>query len=159
MRIIDWYHAAEHLHDVARAAHPEHAGKQKQLADQLTEALWNGRVPSVIQRIERLAAHAGSPHADDPPDHPRRVLNQNLGYFQRHAEHMNYPQYRQRGWPIGSGVTEAGVKQFNKRVKGTEQFRHTAGVEPILALRSLWLSNDDRCNHYWLCGSPLRQAA
>ena len=159
VRIIDWYHAAEHLHDVAKAAHPEHAGKQKQLADQLTEALWNGRVKQVIQQIEPLAEHAGPPHADDPPDHPRRMLKQNVGYFQRHAEQMNYPAYRQRGWPIGSGMTEAGVKQFNKRVKGTEQFWHTAGVEPILALRSLWLSNDDRWQHYWSCGSTLRQAA
>jgi hypothetical protein len=32
-------------------------------------------------------------------------------------------------------VTEAGVKQFNKRVKGTEQFWDEAGIEPILTLR------------------------
>jgi len=31
------------------------------------------------------------------------------------------------------GVTEAAVKQFNKRVKGTEQFWGD-GIEPILAL-------------------------
>ncbi len=51
-------------------------------------------------------------------------------------------------------MTEAGVKQFNKRVKGTEQFWHNHGVEPILALRSLGLSDDDRWDHYWLCQSP-----
>lgn len=76
-----------------------------------------------------------------------------------HAEHMNYPAYRKRGGPIGSGMTEAGVKQFNKRVKGTEQFWHKHGVEPILALRSLWPSDDDRWVPYWLCRSPLRKAA
>lgn len=158
-RIIDWYHAAEHLHEVARAAHPEHDQQGQQLAERLIGGLWDGQVQSVILTIAELSARAGDPRANDPVDHPRRVLAQNLGYFRRHAEHMNYPAYRQRGWPIGSGMTEAGVKQFNKRIKGTEQFWHNQGVEPILALRSLWLSNDDRWNHYWLHRTPLRSAA
>jgi hypothetical protein len=157
-RIIDWYHAAEHLHAVAQAAHPEHAGEQHALADRLITALWNGHVSSVAMAIEELARRAGPLRDDDPADHPRRVLHQNAGYFQRHATHMNYPEYRKRGWPIGSGVTEAGVKQFNKRVKGTEQFWHNHGVEPILALRSLWLSDDDRWCHYWHPTTP-KQAA
>lgn len=70
---------------------------------------------------------------------------------------MNYPEYRQRGWPIGSGPTESEVKQVNKRVKGTEQFWDLEGVEPILALRALWLSQDGRWDHYWLCGRLPRE--
>jgi Uncharacterised protein family (UPF0236) len=159
VRVVDWYHAAEHLHDVAKAAHPEHVGEQQPLADRLTEALWNGHVNSVALTIDELARRAGPPRPDDPPDHPRRVLAQNAGYFRRHADHMNYPAYRQRGWPIGSGMTEAAVKQFNKRVKGTEQFWHDAGLEPLLALRSLWLSDDDRWDHYWSSPTAQRQAA
>jgi hypothetical protein len=58
-------------------------------------------------------------------------------------------EYRRRGWPIGSGETEAAVKQFNKRIKGTEQFWSTDGVEAILGLRGLWLSQDDRWSRYW----------
>ena len=41
------------------------------------------------------------------------------------------------------------LKQFNKRVKGTEQFWTEEGVESILALRSLWLSQDGRWNRHW----------
>ncbi len=149
VRIVDWYHAKEHLYDVARAAHREDAGAQTELAERLTEALWNGQARSVILAIEELSRRAGPPHPEDPPDHPRRVLAQNLGYFERHAEHMNYPEYRRRGWPIGSGVVESAVKQFNKRVKGTEQFWQERGVEPILALRSLWLSDDNRWPNHW----------
>lgn len=75
---------------------------------------------------------------------------------------MDYPRYRANGWPIGSGVTESGVKLFNKRVKGTEQFWNTRasdGVAAILALRSLRLSDDDRWHHYMLYGRLLRPAA
>ncbi len=159
VRIIDWYHAVEHLHAVAKAAHGEHAGERQALADRLTSALWNGQVRSVAMTIEELARRAGPVRTDDPADHPRRVLHQNAGYFQRHAQHMNYPAYRKRGWPIGSGVTEGGVKQFNKRVKGTEQFWHNHGVEPILALRALWQSDDDRWHHHWLGHTTQKKAA
>ena len=61
---------------------------------------------------------------------------------------MDYPAYRQKGWPIGSGVTETAVKQFNKCVKGTEQFWSLPGVESILALRALWLAQDGRWHRY-----------
>ena len=88
---VDWYHAAEHLHEVAKAAHPEHAGEQKQLAGRLTDALWRGHVQTVVLAIEELVHRAGPVRVDVPGDHPRRILRRNLGYFQRHAPNMNYP--------------------------------------------------------------------
>ena len=56
-------------------------------------------------------------------------------------------------------ISRATVKQFNKRVKGSEQFWTPAGAESILALRALWLSQDDRWHHCWLCHRLPRQAA
>lgn len=146
-RIVDYYHAAEHLHEAAKAAvSPTEASA---LAESLKDALWEGRVASVIQTLRGHAERLGAPQPSDGPDHARRVLANNAGYFERHRHHMNYPEYRRKGWPIGSGVTESGVKQFNKRVKGTDQFWNEAGAEAILALRSLWLSEDDRWNRHW----------
>ena len=40
------------------------------------------------------------------------------------------------------------MKQFNKRVKGTEQFWSDRGVEATLALRALWLTQDGRWERY-----------
>ena len=103
----------------------------------------------VIAAVSGESGRLGDPLDDDPPGHPRRVLHQNVGYFMRHQGHMDYPAYRARGWPIGSGVTEAAVKQCNKRVKGSEQFWSEAGVETILALQSIWISQDQRWERYW----------
>ena len=119
------------------------------MAEELTTALWDGQIAQVIALLQTHAQRLGPPQAGDGPEHPRRVLANNVGYFETHRSHMDYPTYRRRGWPIGSGVTEGGVKQFNKRVKGTEQFWSLTGVEAILALRALWLSQDDRWNRYW----------
>lgn len=157
--IIDWSHASSHLFDVAKAVHVDDMPRQQKLGHQLESWLWNGQRDQVIARLRELAQTAGPPQPADGPEHPRRVLSQNVGYFERHREHMDYPTYRAKGWPIGSGVVEAGVKQFNDRVKGTEQFWSSAGSEAILALRALWLSQDQRWDHYWLYGRLSSKAA
>lgn len=148
-RIVDYYHAAEHLYDAARAALGGESAEATKLAERLKDALWEGQFDQVIATLQQQAERLGPPQAGDGPEHPRRVLANNVGYFQTHRRHMDYPTYRRKGWPIGSGVTESGVKQFNKRVKGTEQFWSLPGVETILALRALWLSQDDRWRRYW----------
>lgn len=158
-RIVDFYHAAEHLYEAARAALGRDSPQAMALAEQLKDWLWDGELEQVIATLAEHAGRLGPPRKPDGPEHPRRVLANNLGYFQKHRDHMDYPTYRRKGWPIGSGVTEAGVKQFNKRVKGTDQFWTEAGVEAILALRSLWLSQDDRWNRYWTTRPAHQQAA
>lgn len=158
-RVIDYCHASEHVYEAAKAIHPEHLEKQYALGNDLEKLLWRGQASGIAKVLRQHAQRLGPPQEQDPPAHPRRVVGQNAGYFERHAQHMNYPAYRKRGWPIGSGVTEAAVKQFNKRVKGTEQFWLQEGAEAILALRSLWISQDERWDHYWLCGRLLRQPA
>jgi len=148
-RIVDWCHASEHVWDCARAAFGVDTPEAAVWGERVEALLWDGRTDEVIGAMARESGRLGEPHEGDPPQHPRRVLRQNVGYFTKHERHMKYPEYRARGWPIGSGVTEAAVKQFNKRVKGTEQSWHEGGVESILMLRALWISQDQRWDHYW----------
>jgi hypothetical protein len=148
-RVVDWYHAAEHLWDCAKAVHGARTPATSMMAERLEAMLWDGRVADLVGALSEHARQLGEPWPDDPPEHPRRMLQQNVGYFTRHRGHMDYPTYRRNGWPIGSGETEAAVKQFNKRVKGTEQFWSEAGIEPILCLRAAWVGQDDRWQRYW----------
>ena len=148
-RIIDWFHASEHLWDCAKAAHGAGTAEAARWAEHLEALLWDGQVERVIAELSAQVQQLGPPTDVDAPGSPGRVLASNVAYFTTHRDHMNYPEYRRRGWPIGSGETEAAVKQFNKRVKGTEQFWSTDGVEAILALRALWVSQDDRWQDYW----------
>jgi hypothetical protein len=158
-RIVDYYHAAEHLHESARAAKGEDAWGAADLARQLKTLLYEGQVQQVIDRLQQESNGLGVPQEGDGPQHPRRVLARDVNYFTTHARHMDYPRYRARGWPIGSGVVESGVKLMNKRVKGTEQFWRLQKVETILALRCLWLSQDQRWQSYWLGPRAKRRAA
>lgn len=148
-RILDWYHASEHLHDCAKALHGAETAAAKRLAKQLENHLWWGRTNKVIEKLKTFSEQLGAPRKSDAADHPRIVLAGNVEYFKKNAAHMEYPRYRKKGWPIGSGNVEAGVKQFNKRVKGTDQFWQPAGAEAALNLRALWLAQDQRWSRYW----------
>ena len=149
VRIIDFHHASEHLDAVAKAVHGRDSSQAPVLWEHLRGLLYEGKVQQVITEIKAESQRLGPPAASDGPEHPRRVLQQNQGYFEKHKEHMQYDVYRKKGWPIGSGNTEAGVKGFNKRVKGTDQFWNIPGVESILALRAMWMSQDQRWERYW----------
>lgn len=150
VRILDYAHASEHIHDCAKALHGPESAMAARLGNLWESWMYHGQTERVIAALEAKLRVLGPAREDDGPDHPRRVLAANVGYFRKNLAHMNYPEYRRKGWPIGSGNVEAGIKQFNKRVKGTEQFWQPAGVEPILALRALWLSRDQRWTRYWL---------
>ena len=148
-RIIDWFHAMEHLWDCAKAVHAAGTMQAAQWAEHLEALLWDGKVERVTEALAAAAAELGPPTDTDGPDSVRRVLANNIAYFTTHREHMRYPEYRKHGWPIGSGETEAAVKQFNKRIKGTDQFWSAEGVEATITLRAMWLSQDDRWQKYW----------
>lgn len=149
-RILDWYHATEHLHDCARAVHGAETPAAKRLAKRLESQLWKGHVNQVVTTLRGWTQKLGAARKKDGPDHPRRVLETNLGYFEKNAPHMDYARYRKNGWPIGSGNVEAGIKQFNKRVKGTDQFWQPGGAEAILTLRACLISQDLRWPRHWL---------
>jgi hypothetical protein len=149
VRIIDFHHADERLFDVARALQGKETPEARALGEELEGLLYEGKVEQVIAWMKAQADRLGPAQETDGPTHVREVLRQNLGYFEKHKEFMRYDEYRAKGWPIGSGNVEAGVKCFNKRVKGTEQFWTKPGAESIMALRAMWMSQDQRWDRYW----------
>jgi hypothetical protein len=62
-------------------------------------------------------------------------------YLRRHRRCMEYARYRQRGLPIGSGVTEAACKTvFTQRLKRSGMRWHKESGQVIVDLRVLHLS-------------------
>jgi len=146
--ILDWAHAAEHVHDCAKAAFSNESKRISWAKEQKT-ALWEGRVGDVQQEIVRLLKKVGDPPQGAVETDPRVILKRNVGYFRENAPHMDYPTYRKKGWPIGSGIVESAVKQVGKRMKGTEKFWSMAGAESTMALIGYFLSEDGRWNRFW----------
>lgn len=154
--ILDWAHAAEHVNACAKAAFGEGSAAAKEWYSSHCEMLWNGKRDELIADIQKLAEDLGPVKDGEKEDSPRKVLRQNgYSYFPNNKEAINYPAFRAQGWPIGSGVVEAGVKQFAVRMKGSEKFWNIGGddtetgAEEMLALCALYRCEDGRWQRHW----------
>ncbi|MFH1725762.1 MAG: hypothetical protein ABII00_14220 [Elusimicrobiota bacterium] len=166
--ILDWPHATEHVSASARAAFGDGTAEAQAWYAEHRQMLWDGKVDALIHDIEKLAHRAGAPRDEDPEGSPRKVLHRNASsYFPNNREAIAYPNFRAKGWAIGSGVVEAAVKQFGIRMKSSEKFWNLGGLGPdtdvdsfeadqpptgaeeMLALRALYLSEDGRWQRYW----------
>ena len=68
--------------------------------------------------------------------------------FENHRSWMQYDEYLEAGYPIGTGVVESSCAHVVKnRMEGTGRRWSIEGAEAILLLRSVYTSGD--WNAYW----------
>jgi hypothetical protein len=76
------------------------------------------------------------------------ILRSNLTYIKNNKNYMRYASLRRKGIPTGSGATEGACKSLIMiRTKGCGQRWHHRGVNSVLSLRGLYLS--DRLLSFW----------
>jgi hypothetical protein len=68
-------------------------------------------------------------------------LADHASYFETHHYRMQYPAFRAEGFPIGSGSTESGVKQYKHRLCGPGMRWSRYGVQRMAVIRSAVLDN------------------
>jgi hypothetical protein len=138
IQIVDWYHAEEHLENVARAAFAADVYQQQAWLENAKQALWQGQVEDVIQACQSLAEGC-------------EEAAKNVSYFSNHAERMRYNQFRQQGLTIGSGVVESGCKQIvTHRLKLPGAQWLVDGAIFTAKARAAWLSGQWQtlCQHH-----------
>jgi len=134
IRILDFYHAGQYLNDIARLLGD--AGiplAEKWREEQLHELKHQGPKKVLEDVSQMLKDH---PYVED--------LGKKVTYLAKRQEMMQYPQFRQQGWPIGSGSVEsANVGVVQARMKGVGMHWERKNVNPMLALRV------SECNNRW----------
>ena len=149
--ILDWYHAAEHLCDFA---------KVWQASDEKARSEWQQEAKSILYEqggialLTHVQAIELGPQA---PEQVREELRKLIGYFENNRHRTDYPKYRERGWDIGSGPTEAGCKIIGERLKGSGMRWVEDGAAPVAALRALYVSGGQVWDGFW--AQPHRAAA
>jgi hypothetical protein len=132
--ILDWYHAAEHLGDFAKVWHAR---------DEEARVQWQLQAKGILyeQGGEALLAYL---HALELPPRTSAEVHEELrkliGYFENNRHRTDYPTYRENGWDIGSGPTEAGGKIIGERLKGSGMRWVEDGAATVAALRALYVS-------------------
>ena len=163
--ITDFYHGAERLGDVAAVIKGAGDAKKKKRFEfflDLRSKLWNGEAKGIAKRIGRFGSRlAPRPttltELDANPD--AKKLWEHAMYFEKHAETMNYPEYRAKGWPIGSGAVESACGQFGDRVKHARMRWTRKGADALHVVKAAILSGDGRWQRRWPPPIPVLNAA
>jgi hypothetical protein len=151
-RILDWYHAAEHVWTASRALYTDEAAGKR----------WAGRCLELMaeysgigllrylrrSRAARLAAGEGTA--------PPAALDDLIAYIEPRVAFMDYYDYRAGEYVIGSGTMEATCKQIvGQRLKGSGRQWSEAGALAMATLISYRLNRDWEA--FWAT-NPLRRA-
>jgi hypothetical protein len=140
--VLDFYHAAEHLGDWAKAL----ASRESEAEGAC--AAWCHRLKheggeAVLRGLREVDVSGRSADVQE-------VHRQLLGYFENQIHRMDYPTYRAKGWLIGSGPVEAACKQVvNQRLKGTGMRWSESGADAVCHLRALFRSEAGQWDACW----------
>jgi len=138
--IVDWYHALDHLWEVSGLVYGEGSASGKGWVKGRENDLWLGQVPSVIKAIEALTEGLSAEAQEE--------VQSQAGYFRNNTRRMQYQEFREEGYPLGSGTVESGCKNLvTKRMKGPGMRWSRPGAQNMLALRAEYLSH--RWNEAW----------
>ena len=139
-RILDFFHAAEHLALPLRAVYGEDTKPFDANFQQQRHELRDGDPDHVLATLSELAAQYPA-HAE--------IINSTLGYFTKRRDQIDYASFRAAHWPIGSGAGEAAHKVVvEARLKQAGMRWAELNVNPMVALRNLI------CNNRWDEGWP-----
>jgi hypothetical protein len=139
--ILDWYHASQHLHEYAAAAHGQYTAAATAWAEHAKGILYEQGGTELLRYLRQLA----QPEEADVAEKMRQLV----GYFEGNEGRTDYPEYRRQGWDIGSGPTEAGCKIEGERLRGSGMRWVETGAAEVGPLRALYLSGHDVWDTYW----------
>lgn len=133
-QILDYYHATEHIHSLARIMYGEQSPQGERWAKDHCRELKRSGPTSLLRAMKRM-----KPNTSEQAE----AVQREIGYFTRNKHRMEYGQFRARGLMIGSGPVEAGCKTVvGTRLKRAGMRWSPAGADAVLAVRTAMLSGD-----------------
>jgi hypothetical protein len=126
--LLDFYHAAQHLGQVAALRQDWSAKARTRWRTQQRHLLLQGEVEQVIAAVQALCRGRNS-----------KAIRTQCAYFIKNQSRMAYAKLLAMKLPIGSGAIESTVRRVvNLRLKGPSLFWCRASAEAILLLRSYY---------------------
>jgi hypothetical protein len=126
--VLDWYHANEHVWETGRCLESDSAAASAWSRTAETLLYEQGGTGLVSWLLTERGRRRGR---------QRKVLESLIQYVQPKLDRTDYPSYRQRDWPIGSGMIESTARQLvGLRLKGPGMHWCVEGATAMTALRA-----------------------
>lgn len=141
--IIDFWHAKEHLVELAQALYPQDESARKAWLDNWCHRLKHEGGKVILESLRHMDLTTASPAV-------REIHRKQLTYFQNHGHRMDYPTYLANGWQIGSGPVESACKTVvGNRLKGGGMRWGENGANAVCHLRAAYLSEPICWRRFW----------
>jgi len=142
--ILDFFHASQHVANLARALHPsEEAAFQQQMQLWCHQLKHEGGT-ALVAAWEQLDVSGRNADVQE-------VYRQEMQYLRNNLQRTDYPTYLANGWQIGSGPVEAACKNVvGQRLKGSGMRWSETGADAVCHLRALYCSEPDQWEAFWL---------
>lgn len=134
VEILDWYHADEHISEVARVLYGEGTPKAAAWRQTQLDRLRTDGVDQVIESLRFVRSYQRAV--------TKRVAVEALErYLTTNRDRLWYARFRAAGYPIGSGAVESAVSSVvQQRMKRVGMRWRGPGADAMLALRSIYHS-------------------
>lgn len=117
-QIVDWFHACQHLTNAAQALFPDQPTQADAWRKARQDDLFLGNIHAITAPLDKAG------------------LSEHSRYFHHHQRRMQYQEFRENGFPIGSGTVESGVKQFKARLVGPGMRWRRDAAQRMLVIRA-----------------------
>jgi len=131
-QILDFYHASEHLHELAEALFGKTA-QVKEWAQKWSRRLKRGSARALLAEVSHYLSGKSCKNMEK--------TQEQYDYFHRHQEkgRLDYARFKAHQLPIGSGVVESLIRQVvNLRLKSSGKFWLLETAEAFLHARCQW---------------------
>ena len=132
LQTIDYYHATEHLSKAADLLYPAAQAAAHRWLNRTKTLLFQGHADQIASTLAQAALGHTQPHQE---------LRTEADYFDKHKRRMQYLEFREDGYPIGSGMVESEAKQFKARFSGPGTRWSREGAERLLPIRAAIMSH------------------
>lgn len=141
--ILDFYHAAEHVHDFLKEYCPADEEQSQRLGQEWCHRLKHEGGQALLTFLEQLPLSSRRKGLRD-------AYHSLLGYFRNNVHRMDYPHYQAQGWHIGSGPIESACKTVvNRRLCGGGMRWREPGTDAMCHLRALYRSENSQWTAFW----------
>lgn len=139
--ILDFWHAAEYLGDLAKALHPAEQEAAEQWRQHWCHRLKHEGGAVVLEALQSLPVRRVA---------ARACRDEVVRYFAGQVQRMDYPRYLCKGWQIGSGPVESACKTVvGMRMKGGGMRWGEDGADAVAHLRALLRGEKGQWEGFW----------
>ena len=136
---LDFYHLGENVHKARREIYGEEEAAGQQWAEAVLHTFKHAGYAAAWEQLLTWRQGLGR--------RQRPAADRLLSYVSERKEMIQYPDFRDKGWQIGSGPTEATCKTLTARLKGSGMRWDGENAEALMGLEALQQSG--QWDAYW----------